>query len=284
MIIFDCERSRDHQRCLPGIGSKYSLCVYFHYLPVVNDYVCSAIGRGQFVFTCLRICIFYSSFDAYLLDTKKRESGQSYLFHKSLRMSTVGKVITCKAAVAWGPKEQLKVETITVDPPKAGEVRMKVNFTGVCHTDAYTLGGHDPEGLFPVILGHEGCGTVESVGEGVDHVKPGDVVIPLYTAQCRDCKFCKNPKTNLCQKVRATQGAGKNAVVFLDFKLSSQGKMPDGTSRFKCGDKELFHFMGCSTFSEYTVVAGVSVCAVNPQAPQVKFTSPFKIHNFRFQG
>ncbi|CBY20127.1 unnamed protein product [Oikopleura dioica] len=170
-------------------------------------------------------------------------------------MSTVGKVITCKAAVAWGPKEQLKVETITVDPPRAGEVRMKVNFTGVCHTDAYTLGGHDPEGLFPVILGHEGCGTVESVGEGVDHVKPGDVVIPLYTAQCRDCKFCRNPKTNLCQKVRATQGAGK---------------MPDGTSRFKCGDKELFHFMGCSTFSEYTVVAGVSVCAVNSTAPQDK--------------
>ena len=127
--------------------------------------------------------------------------------------STVGKVITCKAAVAWGQKEPLKVETITVDPPRAGEVRMKVNFTGVCHTDAYTLGGHDPEGLFPVILGHEGCGTVESVGEGVDHVKPGDVVIPLYTAQCRDCKFCRNPKTNLCQKVRATQGAGKRTRI-----------------------------------------------------------------------
>jgi len=170
-------------------------------------------------------------------------------------MSTVGKVIKCKAAVAWAAKEPLKIEDIEVDPPKAGEVRMKVNFTGVCHTDAYTLGGSDPEGLFPVILGHEGAGIVESIGEGVDHVKPGDVVIPLYTAQCRNCKFCRNPKTNLCQAVRATQGAGK---------------MPDGTSRFRCNGKELFHFMGCSTFSQYTVVAGVSVCSVNSKAPQDK--------------
>jgi len=173
----------------------------------------------------------------------------------SNRMSTVGQVITCKAAVAWAAKEPLSIETVTVDPPKKGEVRMKVNFTGVCHTDAYTLGGHDPEGLFPVILGHEGAGIVESVGEGVTHVKPGDVCIPLYTAQCYNCKFCKNPKTNLCQAVRATQGAGC---------------MPDGTKRFKCKGKELHHFMGCSTFSEYTVVAGVSVCAVNEKAPQDK--------------
>jgi len=170
-------------------------------------------------------------------------------------MSTVGQVITCKAAVAWAAKEPLSIETITVDPPRAGEVRMKVNFTGVCHTDAYTLGGHDPEGLFPVILGHEGAGTVESVGEGVTHVAPGDVVIPLYTAQCYNCKFCKNPKTNLCQAVRATQG---------------KGVMPDGTKRFKCKGKELHHFMGCSTFSEYTVVAGVSLCKVNEKAPQDK--------------
>jgi len=132
---------------------------------------------------------------------------------------------------------------------------MKVNFTGVCHTDSYTLNGHDPEGLFPVVLGHEGAGTVESVGEGVTHVAPGDVVIPLYTAQCRNCKFCKNPKTNLCQAVRATQGAGV---------------MPDGTSRFRCNGKQLFHFMGCSTFAQYTVVAGVSVCKVNEKAPQDK--------------
>jgi len=170
-------------------------------------------------------------------------------------MSTVGKTITCKAAVAWEAKAPLTIEDIEVDPPRAGEVRMKVNFTGVCHTDSYTLGGHDPEGLFPVVLGHEGAGVVESVGEGVDHVKPGDVVIPLYTAQCRNCKFCRNPKTNLCQAVRATQGAGK---------------MPDGTSRFRCKGKELFHFMGCSTFSQYTVVAGVSVCSVNEKAPQDK--------------
>lgn len=170
-------------------------------------------------------------------------------------MSTVGKVIQCKAAVAWEAKAPLTIEEIEVDPPRAGEVRMKVNFTGVCHTDSYTLGGHDPEGLFPVILGHEGAGIVESVGEGVTHVAPGDVVIPLYTAQCRNCKFCRNPKTNLCQAVRATQG---------------QGFMPDGTSRFRCNGKTLFHFMGCSTFSEYTVVAGVSVCSVNPKAPQDK--------------
>jgi len=170
-------------------------------------------------------------------------------------MSTVGKTIQCKAAVAWEAKAPLKIEDIEVDPPRAGEVRMKVNFTGVCHTDSYTLNGHDPEGLFPVVLGHEGAGTVESVGEGVTHVAPGDVVIPLYTAQCRNCKFCKNPKTNLCQAVRATQGAGV---------------MPDGTSRFRCNGKQLFHFMGCSTFAQYTVVAGVSVCKVNDKAPQDK--------------
>jgi len=165
---------------------------------------------------------------------------------------TEGQTITCKAAVAWGAKEKLKLETIEVAPPRKGEVRIKILATGVCHTDAYTLGGHDPEGLFPVVLGHEGGGVVESVGEGVTSVQPGDHVIPLYTAQCRDCKFCRNPKTNLCQAVRATQGAGK---------------MPDGTSRFKCNGKELFHFMGCSTFSEYTVCAEISVAKVDPNAP-----------------
>ncbi|CAG9827895.1 unnamed protein product [Diabrotica balteata] len=159
-------------------------------------------------------------------------------------MSTVGQVIKCKAAVAWGPKEDLKIETIEVDPPKAHEVRLRVIYTAVCHTDAYTLSGQDPEGLFPVVLGHEGSGIVESVGEGVTNVKPGDHVIPLYVPQCGECKFCKTPKTNLCQKIRITQG---------------QGKMPDGTSRFRCNGKELYHFMGCSTFSEYTVVADISV-------------------------
>ncbi|RZB39774.1 formaldehyde dehydrogenase [Asbolus verrucosus] len=160
--------------------------------------------------------------------------------------------ITCKAVVAWGPKEDLKIETIEVAPPKAHEVRIKIYFSAVCHTDAYTLGGQDPEGLFPVILGHEGAGVVESVGEGVTNVQPGDHVIPLYIPQCGDCKFCKSPKTNLCQKIRVTQG---------------QGVMPDGTSRFSCNGKQLYHFMGCSTFSEYTVVADISVCKVNPAAP-----------------
>ncbi|KAJ3666217.1 hypothetical protein Zmor_001670 [Zophobas morio] len=167
-------------------------------------------------------------------------------------MSTAGKPITCKAVVAWAAKEDLKIETIEVAPPKAHEVRIKILFSAVCHTDAYTLSGQDPEGLFPVILGHEGGGIVESVGEGVTNVQPGDHVIPLYIPQCGECKFCKSPKTNLCQKIRVTQG---------------QGVMPDGTSRFTCNGKPVYHFMGCSTFSEYTVVADISVTKVNPKAP-----------------
>jgi len=167
-------------------------------------------------------------------------------------MSTQGKVITCKAAVAWAPKEPMVIEDIEVAPPKAGEVRIKVLATGVCHTDAYTLGGNDPEGLFPCVLGHEGGGIVESVGEGVTSVEVGDHVIPLYTPECGECKFCKNPKTNLCQKIRSTQGAGV---------------MPDGTPRFTCKGKSLFHFMGCSTFSQYTVVADISVAKVPKDVP-----------------
>lgn len=165
---------------------------------------------------------------------------------------TVGKPIQCRAAVAWEAKKPLTIETIQVDPPKAGEVRIKILHTGVCHTDAYTLDGFDPEGLFPVVLGHEGGGVVESVGEGVASVKEGDHVIPLYIPQCGECKFCKSPKTNLCGKIRSTQGAGV---------------MPDGTSRFTCNGKQLFHFMGCSTFSEYTVVAEISVAKVSSEAP-----------------
>ena len=117
-------------------------------------------------------------------------------------MSAVGEIIECRAAVAWEPKKPLSVETIQVAPPKAHEVRLRVLHSGVCHTDAYTLDGHDSEGKFPVILGHEGGGIVESVGEGVTHVAPGDHVIPLYIPQCYECKFCKSPKTNLCQKIR----------------------------------------------------------------------------------
>lgn len=146
----------------------------------------------------------------------------------------------------------MSIEEITVDPPKAHEVRIKITNTGVCHTDAYTLSGVDPEGAFPAILGHEGAGIVESVGEGVTNVQVGDHVIALYTAECKECKFCKSGKTNLCGAVRETQG---------------KGVMPDGTSRFHCKGKDLFHFMGCSTFSQYTVVADVSVVAIEKKAP-----------------
>lgn len=163
-----------------------------------------------------------------------------------------GKVIKCKAAVAWEANKPLSIEEIEVAPPKAGEVRIRIHSTGVCHTDAYTLSGKDSEGLFPCILGHEGGGVVESVGEGVTSVAVGDHVIPLYTAECRKCKFCTSGKTNLCQAIRATQG---------------KGVMPDGTSRFTCKGKTVYHFMGCSTFSEYTVVAEISVAKINPSAP-----------------
>ncbi|CCD72435.1 Alcohol dehydrogenase class-3 [Caenorhabditis elegans] len=169
--------------------------------------------------------------------------------------STAGQVINCKAAVAWSAKAPLSIETIQVAPPKAHEVRVKILYTAVCHTDAYTLDGHDPEGLFPVVLGHEGSGIVESVGEGVTGFAPGDHVVPLYVPQCKECEYCKNPKTNLCQKIRISQG---------------NGFMPDGSSRFTCNGKQLFHFMGCSTFSEYTVVADISLCKVNPEAPLEK--------------
>ncbi|KAI0722183.1 class III ADH enzyme [Cerioporus squamosus] len=165
---------------------------------------------------------------------------------------TAGKPITCKAAVCWGAGEPLKLEDVEVAPPRAHEVRIKILWTGICHTDEYTRSGKDPEGLFPVILGHEGGGIVESVGEGVTSVSVGDHVIPLYTAECRECKFCKSGKTNLCGAVRATQG---------------QGLMPDKTSRFTVKGQPIHHFMGTSTFSQYTVVADVSVVAVNPKAP-----------------
>ncbi|RZF33503.1 hypothetical protein LSTR_LSTR010159 [Laodelphax striatellus] len=164
---------------------------------------------------------------------------------------TSGKPIECRAAVAWAQKEPLALETIEVAPPKQGEVRIKITDTALCHTDAYTLSGADPEGKFPCILGHEGGGIVESVGEGVTSFQPGDHVVPLYIPQCGSCKFCKSPKTNLCSKIRVTQG---------------QGVMPDGTSRFTCRGKTLYHFMGCSTFSEYTVVSEISLCKVDEKA------------------
>lgn len=167
-------------------------------------------------------------------------------------MSTEGKTITCKAAVAWGAGQPLSIEEIEVAPPKAHEVRVKILYTGVCHTDAYTLSGNDPEGAFPVILGHEGAGIVESVGPEVTSCKVGDHVVALYTPECKECKFCKSGKTNLCQKIRVTQG---------------QGVMPDGTTRFKCKGKDVLHFMGCSTFAEYTVLADISLVSIKKEAP-----------------
>ncbi|CAB51339.1 S-(hydroxymethyl)glutathione dehydrogenase [Schizosaccharomyces pombe] len=167
-------------------------------------------------------------------------------------MSFEGKTITCKAAVAWGAKEPLSIEDIQVAPPKAHEVRVKVDWSAVCHTDAYTLSGVDPEGAFPIVLGHEGAGIVESIGEGVINVRPGDHVILLYTPECKECKFCRSGKTNLCSKIRETQG---------------RGLMPDGTSRFSCRDKTLLHYMGCSSFSQYTVVADISLVAISHSAP-----------------
>ena len=138
-----------------------------------------------------------------------------------------------RAAVAWAPGKPLTIEEVDVQGPKAGEVLVRIVATGVCHTDAYTLSGADPEGIFPSILGHEGAGVVEEVGEGVTSLKPGDHVIPLYTAECGKCKFCLSGKTNLCGAVRATQG---------------QGLIPDGTSRFSLGGKTIHHYMGTSTF------------------------------------
>ena len=160
--------------------------------------------------------------------------------------------ITCQAAVAWAPNTDLSIETIEVEAPKAHEVRVKVDYTGVCHTDAYTLSGQDSEGVFPVVFGHEGAGIVESIGEGVTNVKVGDHVVLLYTPECGECKFCKSGKTNLCGKIRSTQG---------------KGLMPDGSSRFTCKGEKLFHYMGCSSFAQYTVVADISVVAVDEKAP-----------------
>lgn len=159
--------------------------------------------------------------------------------------------IKSRAAVAFAPNEPLKIVEIDVERPKKGEVLVKITHTGVCHTDAFTLSGADPEGVFPVVLGHEGAGIVVEVGEGVTSVKAGDHVIPLYTAECRECDFCKSGKSNLCVAVRETQG---------------KGLMPDGTTRFSYEGKPIYHYMGCSTFSEYTVVAEVSLAKINPEA------------------
>ncbi|CAG9295619.1 S-(hydroxymethyl)glutathione dehydrogenase/class III alcohol dehydrogenase [Celerinatantimonas diazotrophica] len=162
------------------------------------------------------------------------------------------KFIKSRAAVAWGPNQPLKVEEVDVMLPRKGEVLIRIVASGVCHTDAFTLSGDDPEGVFPAILGHEGGGIVEMVGEGVTSVEVGDHVIPLYTAECGECKFCKSGKTNLCSAVRETQG---------------KGLMPDGTTRFYKDGEPIYHYMGCSTFSEYTVLPEISLAKVNKTAP-----------------
>lgn len=165
------------------------------------------------------------------------------------------KMIKTRAAVAWGPGQPLKIEEVDLMPPQKGEVLVRIVATGVCHTDAYTLSGQDSEGKFPCILGHEGGGVVEAVGEGVTSVAVGDHVIPLYTPECGKCKFCLSGKTNLCQAIRATQG---------------QGLMPDGTTRFSKDGQPIYHYMGTSTFSEYTVLPEISLAKINKAAPLEK--------------
>ena len=157
-----------------------------------------------------------------------------------------------RAAVAYKAGAPLVIEEVDLQGPRAGEVLVEIKATGVCHTDAFTLSGDDPEGAFPAILGHEGAGVVVEVGEGVRSLKVGDHVIPLYTPECRECDYCLHPKTNLCQSIRATQG---------------KGLMPDGTSRFSIGGKPILHYMGCSTFSNYTVLPEIALAKVREDAP-----------------
>jgi S-(hydroxymethyl)glutathione dehydrogenase/alcohol dehydrogenase len=157
-----------------------------------------------------------------------------------------------RAAVAFGAGKPLSIETVDLDGPREGEVLVEIHATGICHTDAFTLSGDDPEGAFPTILGHEGAGVVVDVGPGVRSVKKGDHVIPLYTPECRECEYCLNPKTNLCQAIRATQG---------------RGLMPDGSSRFSLDGKPLLHYMGCSTFSNFTVLPEIAVAKIREDAP-----------------
>jgi S-(hydroxymethyl)glutathione dehydrogenase/alcohol dehydrogenase len=157
-----------------------------------------------------------------------------------------------KAAVAYKAGAPLSIETVRLEGPRAGEVLVEIMATGVCHTDAFTLSGDDPEGAFPAILGHEGAGIVREIGAGVKSVKVGDHVIPLYTPECRECNFCLHPKTNLCQSIRSTQG---------------QGLMPDGSSRFSLNGEPILHYMGCSTFSNFSVMPEIAVAKIREDAP-----------------
>ena len=157
-----------------------------------------------------------------------------------------------RAAIATAAGKPLTIETIDLAPPRAGEVLVEIKATGICHTDEFTLSGADPEGIFPAVLGHEGAGIVMEIGEGVSTLKPGDHVIPLYTPECRQCEYCNSGKTNLCQAIRSTQG---------------QGLMPDGSSRFSLGDDKIFHYMGTSTFSNYTVLPEIALAKIREDAP-----------------
>ena len=157
-----------------------------------------------------------------------------------------------RAAVAFEAGKPLSIETVSLDGPKEGECLVEIKTTGICHTDEFTRSGEDPEGLFPAILGHEGAGVVVEVGKGVESLKAGDHVIPLYTPECRQCEYCLSGKTNLCQAIRATQG---------------QGLMPDGTSRFSIGKEQVFHYMGTSTFANYTVVPEIALAKIRDDAP-----------------
>lgn len=157
-----------------------------------------------------------------------------------------------KAAVAFAAGQPLKIETVQLGHPRAGEVLVEIKATGVCHTDAFTLSGADPEGLFPAILGHEGAGVVVEVGAGVTSLQAGDHVIPLYTPECRNCSYCLSGKTNLCQAIRVTQG---------------QGLMPDGTSRFSLNGEKIHHYMGTSTFANYTVLPEIALAKIRKDAP-----------------
>ena len=160
-----------------------------------------------------------------------------------------------KAAVAFEKGKSLAIETVQLEGPHDGEVLVEMKATGICHTDEFTLSGADPKGMFPVILGHEGAGVVVEVGKGVTSLKPGDHVIPLYTPECRQCEYCLNPKTNLCQAIRSTQG---------------RGVMPDGTSRFSYRGKPLLHYMGCSTFANYSVLPEIALAKIRKDAPMDK--------------
>ncbi|MGH8864830.1 MAG: alcohol dehydrogenase catalytic domain-containing protein, partial [Burkholderiales bacterium] len=157
-----------------------------------------------------------------------------------------------RAAIAWAAGQPLEVVEVDLDGPKAGEVLVEIKSTGICHTDEFTRSGADPEGLFPVIFGHEGAGVVVDVGPGVRTLKKGDHVVPLYTPECRECKSCLSRKTNLCTAIRATQG---------------KGVMPDGSSRFSIGGKKIHHYMGCSTFSNHTVLPEIALAKIREDAP-----------------